>query len=180
MLRKTFVHLIYLLIYYYNFILKICSIDIILKNEELSMEEFALSTKNFSEDIRVICNEPIYYISPYGRNKMNIQSNIFFYSENGTIFDFQNFYKTSLQADFDIADKKIIFKNIIFYNYNDNLLEGQYIVTVLTTTDRFQVQFDNCTFIDNQSTLLNAKYRYTKLTTTQLEPHVLFKDCRFM
>eukprot|EP00833_Pecoramyces_ruminatium_P018164 jgi/Orpsp1_1/1192196/evm.model.d7180000091272.1 len=155
-----------------------------MSTDENGMENFAASSKiqmNYDE-IRVIFNEEYYKVTKDGRNEINVQSNLIFYSEKGTTLDFQGSYQSRLRFIFNVGlyNKKVIFKNITFTNYdfNSNNDADMILFNINDDNDKFQIIFENCNFINNIGNMFSVKYKCMK--STQSEPQVLFNNCKFI
>ncbi|OUM58115.1 hypothetical protein PIROE2DRAFT_16696 [Piromyces sp. E2] len=164
----------------------IFSYEIKIKNDEESMENFVSIINEISktflyEEIKIILEDEYYYIPHKGRNIFNIQSNVIFYSEKGSVFDFQNTDKGEISFLFNsqAQDKKLIFKNITFCNYY-NIEKMAYLLyfKISLAYDNYRIEFDNCTFKNNRGLILN--FSHTCIKSIQSEPQVYFNNCTFI
>lgn len=166
------------------FIRKVFLINIKIKNDTESMENFADTLNNIStvsdyEEIKVLFEDDYYKLATFGRNIFNVYTNIIFYSEKGTIFDFQGNQKSELNFLFQAYNKKIKFQNITFYNHcKPDKISYMIYFNIPFENNEYQIEFDNCTFRDNQGLLLSFSHICTK--SSQTDPQALFNNCNFM
>ncbi|OUM67072.1 hypothetical protein PIROE2DRAFT_5560 [Piromyces sp. E2] len=150
------------------------------------MEEFlsTINTIGFSNKynkIKINLIDKIYNVTTNGRNSLNIFTDIIFYSEKGTIFDFQNSDKSHITIEFkpNLTNAKIIFQNITFYNYNYDVLD-KYLLFFDITYDHndFLIEFDNCTFKNINSCIFSLGYYCMK--SLKNSPQIIFNNCKFL
>jgi len=168
--------LIQLFIY---FISKIYSIEIHIKNNESAMKNLSntINDRQTQEELKLIFNEDYYNIAAMANNDFSIQKNIIFYSENGTIFNFQH----SCYSHFTLnlkPDSSIKFYNITFFDFFDEIYTTSLnLYYIPLNNNNFRIEYHNCKFIQNKGLLLNFIYKSTK--KTQTTPQVIFNNCSF-
>ncbi|ORX40393.1 hypothetical protein BCR36DRAFT_364685 [Piromyces finnis] len=175
---------IYLIVYFVYFIIylidKALSYDLVINNDEEVLFDLAENVNILlrSYNVQILLIDDYYKLPQHGRNLFNIQNNLTFHSENGTIFDFQSTETTNLYLNIiaGAVDKKITFRNITFYNY-DGFTTELSAATHFTTTDktnRYTVEFDNCTFKNNKKITF-----YTHVSLKLEFGNVTFDHCNF-
>jgi len=169
----------------YIFILLICYIntvylkDIIINNDDDSIVNSVKDIENL-KTIRLIFNTDIYKIPTDGQTHLNIYNanTLIFYSENGTIFDFQNSERTTFSLHLETNQVTVIFQNITFINFGNYILSNikMFFLSLKNYSDKFTVKFDNCIFKDSV-TIIQAAITCTK--KTQTTPQLIFNNCKF-
>ncbi|ORX76880.1 hypothetical protein BCR32DRAFT_270994 [Anaeromyces robustus] len=176
----------FFLILYLCIIKRVYSLDIELsiKNDESVLENLADNVSSLInyEKVTLNFNEEIYKIPCTGRNHFNVYNTVIYYSENGTIFDFQELDTSSLYFHFgkNVDNKKLIFKNITFFNYDVNKLYHETYMMFFDYECNYEVtiEFENCVFRDSINSLFHIRYQCRK--AIQSSPQVIFKNCKFM
>ncbi|ORX65790.1 hypothetical protein BCR32DRAFT_306064 [Anaeromyces robustus] len=158
-----------------------------LNNDKNTMEDLGnsiskiLSTSKDNE-VQIELGEKNYNIAPNGINNFYLYSSLTFYSNNGTIFNFQNDHNSRLYFEMvsGISDIHIKFQNITFYNFSnsDDTQFDMFIFNSFEDTDRFQIEFENCIFKNIQSNILNFLVSCKK--STQTKPQIIINNCQFI
>jgi len=176
-----FINLFYYIILFIN---KVFSYDLVIDSNDENYPTFADTVNNLlnNDDVQLLFNEDYYKLPLFGRSKFNILNNLTFYSKNGTIFDFQQAETSTLYFSFvtGIVDKKIVFRNITFYNFDgfNTKLSAATHFTASDKTDRFTVVFDNCIFKNNKKLSFYSHVSCTK--SDQKTPQIIFNNCKFL
>lgn len=166
----------YLYIEFYIFLIyiinKVTLIDIYVKNNNdyVKILNNLYSFEN-ETDIRIIFNNTYYIIEE--DFSLNIsEKDITFYSENGTIFDFQKLYHINISI-FD-NKIKIKFQNISFCNYEH--FNSQYLFSINPSLNENQIEFQSCIFKN-----LNGIFYFNNTNNKQYNyPNLYFNNCKFM
>eukprot|EP00833_Pecoramyces_ruminatium_P011742 jgi/Orpsp1_1/1185774/evm.model.c7180000095188.1 len=139
----------------------------------------SISQESNHNEIKVQFEEDVYKIATNGKNKFNIESTLIFYSEKGTIFDFQNTSKNEISFNFNSSENgTVIIRNITFKDYYSTFDSGSILVfTHLGDTSDFKIIFENCVFENIQSSSLNFLFSCTK--SVQDTPQVILNNCKF-
>jgi len=179
-LNNRFYVVIQLFLY---FISKIYSSDIIIKNDENVMKNLysTINQKQTQGDVKLIFNESFYNISTATNNSFDVQRSITFYSEKGTVFNFQHSHASKFTFNFkhDVNNVKIKFQNITFYDFvGDSYSSLLYFIITIVNHNTYEIEFNNCKFIGDKGVLLNLSYYSKKVTQTS--PQVIFNNCSFM
>ncbi|KAG4086156.1 hypothetical protein H8356DRAFT_133586 [Neocallimastix lanati (nom. inval.)] len=179
-----------------NVFMKLYIILICLIHEIYSIEISVKSEKNISDviddlnsllfnqdinEIKLFFDDDNYKISSSSRNVIDVSKNIYFYSKNGTVFDFQNNFKNQIFFIYKpgVTDIKIVFKNITFYNFTYRSYKEFLMMFHISNSDNnFQIEFDNCTFMDIYSLLFYIQHSCYESTTSL--PQTIFNNCKFM
>ncbi|KAG4089152.1 hypothetical protein H8356DRAFT_1367684 [Neocallimastix lanati (nom. inval.)] len=139
-----------------------------------------LSYNQDIDEIKLFFDEDNYKISFSSRNVVELSKNIYFYSKNGTIFDFQNDFKNQIFFIYKAGSEnvKVKFKNITFYNFTFRDFRSFMIMFYNTSIyNYFSIEFDNCTFTEIYSLLFYFEYNCYKSVT--LLPQIVFNNCKF-
>lgn len=161
----------------------IYSYDIKINNDTESLEGIgnAIDSLSSYNEIKLIFDDDIYNIPINGRNNYNIQGNITFYSEKGTIFDFQYSDKGKFTFSFNsgLTNLKLSFINITFRNYYDLLQKYfMFFFKVPYEDNSYTIEFINCNFIDSTGFIYSISQRCVR--STQSSPQILFTNCKFL
>ncbi|OUM60766.1 hypothetical protein PIROE2DRAFT_13404 [Piromyces sp. E2] len=181
-LINNFFAYINLLLLYIFFIDKLYSFNLSADNDDHCIERIANITNSDYNEIYINFNKDYYKISNNGRNQFFVKSDITFYSDKGTIFDFQKSKKSTLY--FNIVEKKyvkIIFKNITFFNFGDH--EGGTMISVDILNDtkgsyKYSMEFENCIFKNNNDVIYYNKI--SCINPVQSIPQAIFNNCTFI
>ncbi|ORY72859.1 hypothetical protein LY90DRAFT_636981, partial [Neocallimastix californiae] len=171
-----FLFLIYLLkkAYLYN---------ISINNDVKTMENLAdiINDPLLTNDVNVNLFNENYNIDCNGKNHLYLHNSLTFNGKNNTKINFQSSDKGSFKIHFSAGsyNKKLIFNNINFYNYDGTYVENSGIVVGETEEkiDQYTIEFNNCEFYDIKAMIINIKI--TCLKKTQSLPQVIFNNCKF-
>ena len=134
------------------------------------------------QDVRLVFKVDNFKMSGDGHNIYDIYNNLSFYSEKGTVFDFQGKDQSTLHFPIKtvVTGKKIRFDNITFYNYSGISFESHliYLGVYDDDTNKFTIEFNNCTFTKIDGIIFYTKLKCTK--AIQNTPNVIFNNCKFM
>jgi len=174
---------IYIVIQLLIFFVSKIRCDIVVKNNENTMKNLykTINQNQVQGDVKLIFNEKFYNISTATNNSFDVQRSISFYSEKGTIFDFQHSYASKFTFNFkhDVNNVKIKFHNITFYDFvGDNYNSLLYFIITIVNHNTYEIEFNNCKFIQDKGVLLNISY-FSKVVT-QSSPQVIFNNCSFI
>lgn len=175
---------IYILLNLICFLRIVYSFNIVMKNDKKSMTEM-VDTINYqltNKELNVEFDDNNYDIDCNGRNHYYILNSISFNGKNNTIFNYQYSKKGSFYIHFNagLVDKKVIFQNIKFLNYDSFHDDNSNLFTIETEdeTDRYTIEFNNCIFDNIKGIISNIKI--TCLKSVQSTPQIIFKNCKFM
>jgi len=175
---------LYIILFY--FIIKVYLIELKLSNDEESMNTLAsrvndLQTMSIYNEIKLLLNEDYYISATNSKNNFMVNTILIFQSDNGTTIDFQKSPKSRLFFDFsaNTLNKKVIFRNITFYNYSDDDEEINRLLTFTfpAESNNYQVIFENCIFEDIYYEMFN--FRYSNLYFIN-NPQVYFNNFIFI
>jgi len=175
------IKILLILIYY---VINGCTLNITINNDEESMFKLSKNINSYLDYDEIFMNfdDDYYKIDDSGNNIFNVASTLIFYSANGTTFDFQGSNKTRIIFYYQngVFNKKIIFRNITFLNYDNNSIIKSYLIYLKTfdDNDKFTIEFDNCMFKDIKGLVYYNEIMCTK--STQSSPQVIFNNCKFM
>eukprot|EP00833_Pecoramyces_ruminatium_P013103 jgi/Orpsp1_1/1187135/evm.model.d7180000055661.1 len=135
-----------------------------------------------NKELNVEFDDNNYDIDCNGRNHYYILNSISFNGKNNTIFNYQYSKKGSFYIHFNagLVDKKVIFQNIKFLNYDSFHDDNSNLFTIETEdeTDRYTIEFNNCIFDNIKGIISNIKI--TCLKSVQSTPQIIFKNCKFI
>ncbi|KAL6590494.1 hypothetical protein U3516DRAFT_857009, partial [Neocallimastix sp. 'constans'] len=162
------------------------TIEVIIDNDETSMVNFAKIVTMYSnfeyDEIKLIFNENYYKIANEGKNRFNVKSDLIFYSEKGTIFDFQDDDRSNLSFFFqpDYTNKTITFYNISFINYYSEYEKSSSLIYFIfpKNSDHY-IEFNNCIFRNLRSLLFNFEHSCVNSVQTSI-PQVSIINCKIM
>jgi len=174
---------LYIILFY--FIIKVYLIELKLSNDEESMNTLAsrvndLQTMSIYNEIKLLLNEDYYLSAKNSKNNFMVNTILTFQSDNGTTIDFQKSFKSVLSFDFSAnsLDKKVIFRNITFYNYSNVEKTNKLLTfTFPAESSNYQVIFENCIFEDIYYEIFYFDYSNLYFTNN---PQVYFNNCTFM
>lgn len=176
---------IQLFIFVLLFITNTFSIEInVRKDDDFEYLINKVNSLSNCNEIILIFNDDYYKIPANGNNSFDIKNKIIFYSENGTIFDFQksqNSYISFLFKYQSINKNDLKFQNITFYNFHSDLnddVSHMLFFNILYDKNEYQISFDNCIFKDINGLIFNFLHSCT--VVTQTTPQAFFKNCKFM
>ncbi|ORX47896.1 hypothetical protein BCR36DRAFT_294501 [Piromyces finnis] len=154
-----------------------------------------INSKLLTSDVNVIVNDGTYKIPTEGKNHIQVYNTLVFNGKKNSIFDFQYSMKSQFYVHFSAGggntEKKLIFNNITFYNFNNFGNDNSNIMSFETenTSDRYTAEFNNCTFLNNKGINANVKvscifqiYHYNSYYNLVNVPdcfNIQFKDCHF-
>eukprot|EP00833_Pecoramyces_ruminatium_P011277 jgi/Orpsp1_1/1185309/evm.model.c7180000093178.1 len=173
----------YLLLILICHLRKSCLHHIMMKNDIESIQNMVniINKQLSSTDVIVEFDNNNYNIDCDGKNHFYIHNSLTFSSKNNTIFNFQDSRKGSFYIHFSagLVDKKVVFQNITFFNYNYEYDNNSNLIIIDTedTTNRYTVEFNNCTFNSIKGLISNIKI--ICLISTQSTPQILFNNCKF-
>lgn len=179
--NKRYVNIQFVLLFIYLFN---CTylIDITFRNndalDDLSDKINSLSINN---EIKIIFKDYYYKFSSRGRYNYNLYNTLIFHSETGSLFDFQDIGKKKFNFFFHqkINNKKLVFRNITFYNYHDNGINTSlFFIDILIDDENYYIEFDNCTFLEIRSTIFQISHSCLEFITSK--PQISFNNCIFM
>ncbi|KAL6605716.1 hypothetical protein U3516DRAFT_27834 [Neocallimastix sp. 'constans'] len=176
--KGLYIHFIIFLLYFF---LKTYSIDIIISDENnlynLPKKIDSLSQSSINDQINIILENDYYKLPSNGNSNYNIKNTVIFYSEKGTIFDFQQKYQTRLTLFLYNTSKfnKIVFQNITFINYTAIINNTWTIfLELFPENGAYQVEFNNCSFLNIKGLLLNVYHLKIEQETTY--PQIIFNN----
>ncbi|ORX47932.1 hypothetical protein BCR36DRAFT_294823 [Piromyces finnis] len=167
-------------------ILKVSTIDVKIENDNNSIKNLPETVNQLMQtsydEVKLIFNDNHYAIAKSSSNKFNIKKTLIFYSDNGTVFDYQYHSSTSFNFNFQSMknDIRIIFQNITFYNfYDDGNVNNNFMFFDLPFEhNNYQIEFNNCIFKKVHG--LISKYYYASSKSVQSSPQAKYINCKFM
>jgi len=137
-----------------------------------------VNNRQAKEELKLIFNDDYYNIAAISNNDFTIQKNVIFYSENGTIFDYQHASTTHFSINIK-PDSSIRFYNITFYDYFDDVYSNSmHIYYIQINSNNFQIEYNNCKFIKIKGMLTN--FIYSGVKKIQTTPQVIYNNCSFI
>jgi len=119
-----------------------------------------INNESQNEAINLYFMDDLYDFSIKFNNDINIYNdiNIIGMSNNGTIFDFKNTRKGSMLINYSSkSGYKILFKNIIFQNFNSNGDEKVSLFQMTSTPVEQKIYFEDCIFQNNNCILIKMQ-----------------------
>jgi len=176
-----FIHL--LLLQY--FIKGVLLYEIVMNDfDDKSLDKLIVDTirnKILTSEINLTFKDGTYKIPTTGQNHFYLHNSLIFNSKNETILDFRFKQQSQFYIHFiaGAVDKKLIFNNITFTNYenfgndNNNLM----VFDSEDGNDSYTVEFNNCIFMNNKGIANNIKVSCTK--STKKTPQFIYNNCIF-
>jgi len=176
-IQNYFFSLVILFIFYTNN--NVFGKELIIKNDDDIFNYFYESIQNISDNEIIIKLVDNYYdmslLSVFIID-MSVYSNISFIGNaNGTVFDYNEDKKGSFKV-FITKNFSLKFENIIFENFNTKGYNDLYNILLDTSSDKFNVEFNNCTFRNNKEQLIGIASTYTNKVDSQ----IIFHQCNFL
>ncbi|OUM63855.1 hypothetical protein PIROE2DRAFT_9524 [Piromyces sp. E2] len=98
----------------------------------------------------------------------------------GSVFDYKNNFFGNTYLYFDLKKgTSVKYENIIFKNYNPSSQQRVGIVTVISHSDDFHLQFYNCTFINVIDNNLVVNINPSNIYPIE-KPQILYDKCNFL
>jgi len=165
------------------FNLKIYAKEIIVEFNSTNFFELGSLIKNNQNDGNlVLLFEDDYYdmsvINTVSAVDISVNSNISFIgNKNGTVFDYNYGKIGGFKFDFSrLKNDTVKFENITFKKYKEKVIsQGMTTLTVFSSTDNYNMIFNNCNFIENEYVILNIVLTCKKTSN----PFIFFNNCNF-
>ncbi|OUM66751.1 hypothetical protein PIROE2DRAFT_5963 [Piromyces sp. E2] len=139
-----------------------------------------INSKLLTSSLTINLKDGIYKVS--SNNHLYLHDSLIFNGDKDTIFDFQKTRKTQFYFHFSagVVDKKLIFNNITFTNFENFGSEVSNVMSFETedTTDRYLVEFNNCIFLNNNG--INNNIKLSCVKSVQKTPQFIYNNCKFM
>jgi len=141
-----------------------------------------MDTKLSRYDVILNFDDEYYKLFFYNDHNIHMKNDIIFQSKKGAIWDYTNralsvFFVNFGQKD---LDKKMIFRNITFYNYNNlnNRYANPFVFETLDPDNRLTIEYDNCVF--DKMIGITFNFQIACRNNVQTTPQVIFRNTKFM
>lgn len=133
-------------------------------------------------DVELNFDDDYYYLFLNDNFNLHMKNSITFQSKNGAIWDYANRALCVLFVNFAKGDldKKMIFRNIHFYNYNNlnNIYANPFVFDTQDRDNSLYIEYDNCIFEKMRGYALN--FQIACRNNVQTTPQVVFRNSKFM